>query len=353
METSSVFKNEKILSYEYLPDMLPHREGQIQMLSMHLNKLADGKRTQNVFIFGGPGIGKTASIKFVFREFENFSGIKTLYINCWEYTTATSVLSKITQEIGYPVSRRGWPKDEIVEKLVETFNKVNKSMVICLDEADQLIYKDSSVLYDLTRMGQQLKEPLMLIFISNDPHIFSDTEPRVKSSLNIDGIEFKQYTINEMKDIIKQRTKNAFFSVEAGVDLLIANTVLNYGSDIRVGLDCLLKAGRVAEEEGSDILKTSHVKQSVINLKRVKQELLKEKITDNERTIMEILEIGKEYVSSELYLEYSKRAKNAVTERMFTNYIDHLEQLKLVNAKRKEGVHGFTRIISKAVQDLK
>jgi len=82
-------------------------------------------------------------------------------------------------------------------------------------------------------------------------------------------------------------------------------------------------------------------------LTNIKRELLKKKVSENERIILEILNTGKEYLSSELYLAYCKRAKKAVTERMFTNYINHLDSLNLINVRRKEDIHGFTRIISK------
>ncbi len=344
-----VFKNEDMLGYDHLPEMLPHREGQIRHLSESLGMLVEDKKPQNVFIHGGPGIGKTASTKFVFREFENYSGIKTVYINCWDYNTATSVLSKITQELGHFVSRKGWPKDEIVERLVETFNKSANALAVCLDEADQLVYKDPSVLYDLTRISQYSGKPLMLIFISNNPHVFVETEPRIKSSLNLEEIEFKPYSLGEMKDIIKQRTDAAFLSVEPGVTLLIANIVLKFDSDVRVGLDCLLKSGRLAAEDDSDVLKVSHVRQAIINLTKVKKDILKDRVNDNEKTILAILEDGKSYSSGELYLAYCQKAEKPVTERMFTNYLDHLASLKLIDMRRKDNVHGFTRIISKAV----
>jgi cell division control protein 6 len=347
MEGSRIFKNESVLSYEYLPEIFYHRDSQIKVISENLSFLMKGRKPNNIFIFGLPGVGKTATVKFVFREFENYSGIKTIYINCWEYNTSTAILSKITQELGYPVPRHGWSKDEIMEKLIEMLNKSYNSLVICLDEVDQLIYKDYSALYDLTRINQFSNKQPMLIFISNNKHIFAKVDPRIKSSLNLEEIEFKPYNLLEMKDIIKQRTDLAFFSVEQGVVLLVANTVLNFDGDVRVGLDCLLKAGRLAEEENADKLKVSHVKQSIVKLVKVKRELLKERVSENEKIILKILEDGKEYTSSELYLAYCKEAKNAVTERMFTNYINHLASLNLISVRRKENVHGFTRVISK------
>lgn len=94
-QESSIFKNEEILSPNHLPELLPHRENQIKLLANNLLPASKGRKTQNVFIYGFPGTGKTASIKYVFREFKDYSGIKTVYINCWDYKTATAVLSKI------------------------------------------------------------------------------------------------------------------------------------------------------------------------------------------------------------------------------------------------------------------
>lgn len=123
---SKIFKNEEILSTEYLPEMLPFRENQIQVLANNLLPASKGRKPQNTSLFGSPGIGKTACVKFVFREFEEYSGIKTIYLNCWDYNTAISILSKITLEMGIFVQRRGLGKDEIMEKFIEACRKNKK-----------------------------------------------------------------------------------------------------------------------------------------------------------------------------------------------------------------------------------
>ena len=76
IEESKIFKNEEVLSPEYLPEMLSHREQQIKQLADNLLPANRGRKPQNTFVFGSPGIGKTASAKYVFREFENYSEIK-------------------------------------------------------------------------------------------------------------------------------------------------------------------------------------------------------------------------------------------------------------------------------------
>ncbi|MFH8108773.1 MAG: AAA family ATPase, partial [Candidatus Aenigmatarchaeota archaeon] len=288
MIESKVFKNEEVLSPEYLPETLPHREEQVRHLAENLLPAANKRIPQNTFIFGPPGTGKTASAKFVFREFENYSGIKTVYINCWDYKTIVAILSKISLELGGFVQRRGMSKDEILERAIEVCNKLDKGLIICLDEVDQLVFHDKSALYDLVRLNQYLKLPVGLVFISNNPFVFVNVDPRVRSSLNIEEMEFKPYSLLEMKDILEERAKVAFFSFESGVVLLAANHAVQNGGDVRVGLECLLRAGRFAEKEGEKKVKVLHMKMVLSTVKPIKPEILKEKLNLDEKIILQI-----------------------------------------------------------------
>ena len=338
---SNIFKNEQILSPDYLPDILPHREQQIKQIANNLAPASKGRKPQNTFVFGSPGTGKTASIKHVFREFEDYSGIKTVYINCWDYKTAAAVLSKIAIDLGYPVQRRGWSKDEIFGKLIEVLNKINKGLIICLDEVDQL---EQEALYDTLRLD--VKSPLGVVAISNDPFAFANAEPRIKSSLAMDDIEFKPYTLEEMKNILQERVKYGITSLENGVVLLAANRAVQKGGDVRIGLQCLLKAGRIAEQENSNKVKVEHMKYVIREVKAVKPEILKEKIISHEKTILDILGDGDKWQSGELYRKYCEVVENPVSDRAFRDYVNHLEQVNLVKI-RKRTVDGNARIISK------
>ncbi|TAL47291.1 AAA family ATPase [archaeon] len=344
----SVVKNWDILSPNYLPDILPHRESQTQEIANNLSPASKGRKPQNTFIFGAPGIGKTASVNYVFREFEEYSGIKTIYINCWDFNTPTGVLTEIVNRLGLLgtiVQRRGWAKDEIMQRFNEAMNKIGKAVIVCLDEVDQLVYKDQSVLYDLLRMNA--KNPLGLVFISNDAHVFAKLEPRILSSLNVEEIEFKPYTIEEMKDILQERARNGLRSFENGVVMLAANHAVQKGGDVRVGIQTLMKAATVAEEEGTDKLKVEHVKQVLSSVGKAKPEILKEKINDTEKIIMQLFDENKQMKSTELYDSYRSMVKEPISDRAFRDCISHLEQLKLIHINKKT-VDGNTRIISKA-----
>lgn len=305
----------------------------------------------NTFVagFGGLIVHNTASTKFVFREFEEYSGTKTFYINCWDYRSVYSILSKIALGLGRFVQRRGISKDEVIEKIIEICNKTKVGLVVCLDEVDQLIFNQEEALYDLLRINQYIDNPFGLVLISNNPYIFTEVEPRIKSSLDIEGIEFKAYSLEEMKDILKERARLAFRSIEEGVLLLAANKAVQYGGDVRVGLECLIKAGRFAESQNSSKLKIEHIKKILPGVKPVKPEIIKERVSEDERIILNILEEKKKLFSGELYKEYCKRIEVPVSERAFRNFVNHLAEVGLINIRvRKRKVRGRTRMISKA-----
>lgn len=345
-ELESVFKNESMLSTEYLPAELPHREGEIRQLAHNIMPASRGKQPQNTFLYGPPGVGKTAVVKYVFREFENYSDrVRCVYINCWDFKSATAVLSELAYQIGAFVQRHGWSKDEVIKRFVETVKKSKKAIVVCLDEVDQLRME---ALYDLVRINQYIQTPVGIVFVSNNPHVFVNVEPRIKSSLAIEEIEFRAYTLLEMKDILQKRAREAFHSIDSAVVTLCANEAVRMGGDVRVGLQCLLKAGREAEKDGAKRVSVKHVKRILRKVKPAKPELLKERITETERIILKILG-NKEWKSGELYRAYKKEAEKKgkpVSDRAFRMYINHLAEIGLVKiAPKRVGPH---RIISKA-----
>jgi Cdc6-like AAA superfamily ATPase len=243
-----------------------------------------------------------------------------------------------------PVVRRGIGKDEILSRLREVIEKSKKGLIICLDEVDQLVRKDQSVLYDLSRMNQYVKNPIGIVLISNNPFLFSDVEPRIKSSLAVEEIEFKPYSIEEMKNVLQERAKNAFFSVESGVIILASNHAIKKGSDVRAGIECLLKAGRVAEQENDIKVKVEHIKKILKEVLKIKPQVTKENLTEIEKIILSIIEENNELSFGDLYNKYCEKAENPITEKPFLNYVRHLDELNLLVFKKRK-VNGKRFII--------
>lgn len=339
----SVVKNEEVLMVDYLPKFLPHREQQIKILAENLEPISSGRNGTNTFFFGPPGVGKTCVVRFVLREFENYANVNSVYLNCWDYNTSLAILSAITIRLGYPVARRGWAKDEIMNKLIEALTKSSNGLIVALDEVDQLIYKDPNVLYDLLRVSQYVENPIAIVLVSNYEHVFSKVEPRVKSSLAIEGVEFRPYTFLEMKDILQARAKQAFFRVEPGVVALAANHAVKKGGDVRAGLECLLRAGRKAERENAKQLGVKHLKAVLKEVREVKPEILYERLNEHERLILEA--IKQPMKTSDLYESYLRIDRRPLSERRFRSYLNHLIEIGLV---RVVGRESGVRVVKRA-----
>ena len=332
---NSIFKNEEALNPEYLPELLPHREHQVERIANNLTPASRGRKPQNMFIFGIPGIGKTAVAKFVFRKFEEFSDrVKTIYINTWDYNTSHAILTKLVIELGFFVQRRGTSKDEVLERLIEALKKSNKSIIICLDEIDQLIKNDEKTLYDLLRLNQYVDNPIGLVMISNYHDIFINVEPRIKSSLDVEDIEFKRYSLQEMKDILMERCRHAFRpgTLEEGVILLCANHAIQRGGDVRLGLECLRKAARISENENSDKITVKHVKEVMKDVKQVKLKTMKERLKDIEKNITELLSYD-EITSTEFHKKYVEEF-GKISQFALMKHVKKLQEIGVIKIRR-------------------
>ncbi|MBD3155614.1 MAG: AAA family ATPase [Candidatus Aenigmarchaeota archaeon] len=350
IQESKIYKNEQALSTEFLPNFLPHRETQIQEIARNLNPLTKGRKPQNTFISGPPGIGKTCVTRFVFRELDEYAGEKvdTVFVNTWDYNTAPALLTKIVIELGYPIPRRGLSKDEIVEKLIEILKRKGKSVVIGLDEIDQLVNKDGTALYDLLRINQYVKTPVGLVMISNYSNIFSNIEPRIKSSLDTQEIGFKGYSLQEMKDILKERCNEAFRtgSVQEGVLLLCGNHAVNRGGDVRVGLECLRKAAKICEKEDNDRILVKHVKEILPSVKKVKLQIMRDRLEGVDKNIVEILKNEKKMVFSDFEEKYNQKHES-LSHTSLKKHLDYLEGAGLIRtSETRSGSRGRKSYIS-------
>ena len=66
----TVFKNREVLRSTYIPEILPHRESQINQLASILVAALKNETPSNVFIYGKTGTGKTATVKLISKELE-------------------------------------------------------------------------------------------------------------------------------------------------------------------------------------------------------------------------------------------------------------------------------------------
>jgi cell division control protein 6 len=233
------------------------REKEIERIRDALAPLNHRNPCEDLLIHGSAGTGKTTCVKHVFKQLESETRVKTVWINCWQYNTRSSLLTELLIQLGYPAPRKGKPIDALLSKVREWLDK-NRCIAIALDEFDQLTEK-TEVTYDLELLDEKADNQLGVVMISNQSPAKLDLDPRSQSRLTHQTLEFQPYSKDELMTILKERAGKAFYPEKITEDAIKRATVTNSrgDGDCRKAIAHLLQAGQLAERDGfSEITKT-------------------------------------------------------------------------------------------------
>ena len=279
MYESIIFKDRKKLSPRYLPKEISHREKQIDLL---VRTFLDIKDDPDKFpltviqIIGPAGIGKTSTVIKFSDILENELrkskiNIKIVYINLKlqggnKYAIYKYLLSCIAPEL----PAQGLSAEEMLRQMLDYLILNNVYSIIILDEIDYLIKisKEIGIIYDLTRLNEfdpsKKCNVKGVIFIARSTEFYEKLDEAELSSMGRAYIEFPNYTIDQVSDILIRRSKDAFQDNVIGTDIIdwIAKIVVSpiVNGDIRYALDLLSYAGNLAESEGTEKVLLDHVK---------------------------------------------------------------------------------------------
>lgn len=319
-----IIKDEKPLLEAFIPEHVVHREGQKQLLASCLKPSLAGRRVIHSFIYGPCGTGKTLLIKWLINELRAHSSkVQSAYVNCWKNNTTHAALTAILNELEVYTTYHQAARDLIAHIEKES---QDHALVVCLDEVDVLESKE--ILYDLSRSG------IGLILISNDPYALLDMDPRIKSSLQAEAIEFPAYSTVELFDILAQRKSYAFVGGTVKEKDLKLTARLADG-DARIALETLRRAALMAEEQGAKMLSSDHVKEAYKKTGNLRKTEALKRLNMHEKTLYLILEEKKRLPTKALFDEYTKRVDIPATDRSYRNYVNKLVRLGLVKAKGK------------------
>tara|TARA_Y100000310_G_scaffold338750_1_gene429325 strand:- start:1104 stop:2150 length:1047 start_codon:yes stop_codon:yes gene_type:complete len=325
----TLFKNEVVLDYDYLPHILKFRENQQQHIATIIKPLLQGRMGSNIIITGKPGIGKTAACKHVLRDMEQYSDkVKGVIVNCWKYDTAYKVIVEICNQLGYKWVQNK-KTNELMKEIASILNK--KSAVIILDEVDKL--KEEQLIYYL--LEDLYKK--CIIMISNEKNFVTYLDQRTRSRLVPEMLEFHPYSYKETHDILDERRQMSFYEnvlddeqfekiVERTVDL----------EDIRTGLFLLKETGNAAEIRSARKCNEEDVNKAIAKL----GSFIKNRIALNEEE-KEILRLVKEKpnINSALICQAYKEIFNK-SERTFRRKVAKLKDNKLIDSSEQRDDQG-------------
>lgn len=268
---SSIFLNHDVLRHDFIPNYLPHRDDETLRFGAVLAPVLKNLKCSNLFIYGKTGTGKTAVTRCVLDRLFNKSieirkKIRVCYVNCRTAATEYRIVASMCSELGIKVPFTGLATAEILKRFKTNLENQGTPFIIALDEVDLLVrnYGDD-ILYTLTRFNEEIKNgKLIIVGISNDLYFKDLLDPRVLSSLSEEEIVFKPYTAEQIRDILYQRVQLAFKNgamPDSTLNLCAALAATEHG-DARRALDLIRVSGEIAERNGDNIVKESHVREA-------------------------------------------------------------------------------------------
>lgn len=334
-----IFRNESMLLPDFLPDELPCRERQLKEIAHYLSPAMDGKAPAPFIMSGVPGTGKTSMAKLALKQLCEVSGKPLpVFLNCWEFSTRAGILAEMVSQLGGMLPRRGIASDEVIASLRELARKTDRVPIVVLDEVDRLVAsREEGVLYDLARAGETFGMKASAIAITNDAELMSKLDARIRSSLSNRTVEFPPYTPIELKKILNERGKMAFYpdTCEGEVVPLCAAVAAKNGGDARIAISLLWAAGKRAEREGAKKIGVPHVqeeKERAVESAGTPAERKKDMLDGYDRKLVELIgKAGRGGIeSSEIY---SKMRADEAERRTIRNRLVRLEGAMLIKSE--------------------
>ncbi|MFH1752340.1 MAG: AAA family ATPase [archaeon] len=347
----AIFDKEELLYPDFVPEKLPFRDNEVELIVHSLKPVTLGRKPVNLLLYGGTGVGKTVVAKYILRELEEFSDrAKPVFVNCMELKSRHSVLFKIANSLGIVVPRQGVSSMEVFERFSSELNKLELIPVIVLDEADVLLSTSdgSKLLYDLLKINESTQKRLGLILISNDLTFLSILDPRVKSRLNEQSIFFEPYSVQQLKEILSHRSSKAFLPDALSKDVLglAAAHAFRLGGDARVAIECLWKAGKLAEKHSEKNVTVNHLNEAINLVDNTYWVRKISYLSESEKQVLMVFD-SKPMASGKAFKKYSEKQAVALKERAFRFTLSKLQSLNLVSSEiQRGGKKGATRLVS-------
>ena len=342
-----IFVDEDVLRDGYQPKELLERDRELAEYQAALKPVIKASRPRNIFLYGQTGVGKTLATDMVMtrlqtdqQKFDHLD-IKVVKIVCKSLTSSYQVSIRLVnrfRESGNKLSRRGHAPGDIYEMLWEHLDGLDATHVLfVLDEIDS-IGKDDDILYELPRCndnGNVTETKVGVIGISNDFTFRDNLSGRVSDSLCDEEIHFPPYNANQLRNILKQRSKEAFVDGVLNDDvvpLTAAFTAQGSGS-ARQALKLLFKAGDLARSRdlmqvGGDLVREAD---ELIEQGKIRDEL--ERLpTQSHLTLFSVYHLARKGEtparSSDIYEVYESAAENidvdVRTDRTIRDRLRHL-----------------------------
>jgi cell division control protein 6 len=347
----SLVKNRQALTIDYVPEKLPFRDEEAKTLAQVLSTVFKGARPSNLLLFGKPGTGKTAVARNVVERLQKKSNelkidVTVIFINAKAAGSAYKILYEIAEELGInkeqgkQVHFTGLSMGEATDRILQFVQKKKLHFILIVDEIDSLVDKSGDdILYNFTRANQRMGKGgfVTLIGISNSLTFKDKLDPRVRSSLSEEEAIFNPYTVDQLRQILHERSRLAFSEgaiTDAAINLCAAMAGREHG-DARKAIDLLRVAAELAEREGAAMVDEKHVRLGQDRIERDAPFVALKNAPTHHKLIVIAVTKSKTGITGDVYDTYlalcTQLEQKPLTQRRVTQIISELELLGLVS----------------------
>lgn len=287
-----------------VPAALPCREEEFAEVYNQLEKAITDGTGSCIYIAGTPGTGKTATVREVVAQLnasvmaEELDDFIFVEINGMKVTDPHQSYSLLWEALrGDRVS----PSHalDLLEREFSTPSPRRVPCVVLMDELDQLVTKNQSVMYNFFNWPGLRHSRLIILAVANTMDLPERTlSNKISSRLGLHRITFKGYTHPQLMQIIQSRLANCPGNIVHPDAIQFASRkVAAVSGDARRALDICRRAVEIAEAEALSASK-DHVPGTPSKKNRL--ETVKGRITNPVVTIATIKEAIAEATSSPL-----------------------------------------------------
>jgi origin recognition complex subunit 1 len=239
-----------------VPSSLPCRESEFSLVYSHLEAAITDGSGACIYISGTPGTGKTATVREVVSrlddavrsdELDDFIFVE---INGMKITDPHQSYSLLWEALrGQRVS-----PSQALDLLEREFNNPSPRRVPCvvlMDELDQLVTKNQSVMYNFFNWPGLRHSRLIVLAVANTMDLPERTlSNKISSRLGLTRITFPGYNHEQLMKIIQSRLEGVPGDmVESDAIQFASRKVAAVSGDARRALDICRRAVELAEAE--------------------------------------------------------------------------------------------------------
>ena len=268
MTTDRVLTHEETLDPSFLPQRLPHREAELDLLGRRFREALPKGLPFHLLLTGGVGSGKTALVRRLGEELRRTSRVgafpvRVAYVNCWRRASDRTVMLDLLRHVEVSLPDRGYSLSEMLDVFEQGLRKNPQHLLVLLDEASALVKQETKLVYLLSRSREVELGSISLILIAAED-LLPFLDPASRSSFGVTHrVALAPYDRAALADILEMRAGLALRPGSFDRDVLdqIARVAAPNG-DARFALELLSGAAHAAEEAGRNEISAEDVRRS-------------------------------------------------------------------------------------------